>query len=106
MDPRQAGKNKLAEHKQYKTVPKFSSLATTQSGDVAVGADDGQIRLYNSISKVAKVSGEQMPELTCAVSGSGTGCPTHGHLTHSYCMFCLWFSPALMNTDVSAGTGR
>jgi hypothetical protein len=56
MDPRQAGKNKLAEHKQYKTVPKFSSLATTQSGDVAVGADDGQIRLYNSISKVAKVS--------------------------------------------------
>jgi len=56
MDPRQAGKNKLAEHKQYKTVPKFSSLATTQSGDVAVGADDGQIRLYNSISKVAKVN--------------------------------------------------
>jgi hypothetical protein len=54
LDPRQHGANKLAEHKSYKTNNKFSTLATTSSGDVAVGADDGQIRLYNSISKVAK----------------------------------------------------
>jgi hypothetical protein len=29
-------------------------MTTTASGNVAVGADDGQIRLYDSISKVAK----------------------------------------------------
>jgi hypothetical protein len=66
LDPRQHGANKLAEHKSYKTNNKFSTLATTSSGDVAVGADDGQIRLYNSISKVAKSC---LPGLGDAITG-------------------------------------
>jgi len=66
LDPRQQGSNKLAEHKQYKTNNKFSTLATTSGGDVAVGADDGQIRLYNSISKVAKTC---LPGLGDAITG-------------------------------------
>ena len=65
MDPRQ-GKNALAEHKTYKTVPKFSSLSTTNDGFVAVGSDDGQIRLYDSISKVAKTC---LPGLGDAIIG-------------------------------------
>lgn len=65
LDPRQ-GKNALAEHKEYKTTPKFSSLSTTSSGYVAVGADDGQIRLYDSISKVAKTC---LPGLGDAIIG-------------------------------------
>jgi len=66
LDPRQQGKNKLAENKVYKTVPKFNSLATTNDGCVAVGADDGQIRLYDSVSKIAKTA---LPGLGDAVTG-------------------------------------
>lgn len=66
LDPRQGGKNKLAEHKLYKTVPKFSSVTTALNGNVAVGADDGQIRLYDSISKVAKTC---LPGLGDAIIG-------------------------------------
>lgn len=66
LDPRQQGRNKLAEHKAYKTNNKFSTLATTAAGDVAVGAEDGQIRLYNSISKVAKTC---LPGLGDSITG-------------------------------------
>lgn len=66
LDPRQHGRNKLAEHKTYKTVPKFSSLSTTADGFVAVGADDGQIRLYDSVSKIAKTC---LPGLGDAIIG-------------------------------------
>jgi hypothetical protein len=54
LDPRQSGKNKLAEHKQYQSNRLFQSAATTSSGDVVVGAADGGIYLYNNIGKVAK----------------------------------------------------
>jgi len=54
LDPRQSGKNKLAEHKQYQSNRLFKSAATTSSGDVVVGAADGGIYLYNNVGKVAK----------------------------------------------------
>lgn len=58
--------NKLAEVKQYKTNPKMSSISSTNNGYIAVGADDGQIRLYDSISKVAKTC---LPGLGDAIVG-------------------------------------
>lgn len=92
LDPRQQGSSKLAEHKAYKTVPKFSSIASTAAGDVAVGSDDGQIRLYNSISKVAKTC---LPGLGGQCAGrapsSSKSLSAHRSLILSLCLFLLLF---------------
>ena len=45
---------------RVQTNNKFSTIATTLSGDVAVGADDGQIRLYNSSVHTATLAAWRM----------------------------------------------
>jgi hypothetical protein len=54
LDLRQYGANKIAEYKQYKTNLKFCAHTSDTCGNVAVGSDDGEVRLYNTVSKVAK----------------------------------------------------
>jgi len=50
--------NKLVESqfKQYATKNDFSAATTTESGKVAVASNKGDIRLFDSIGKNAKVS--------------------------------------------------
>jgi hypothetical protein len=56
IDPRVEG-NKLVESqfKQYATKNDFSVATTTESGKVAVASNKGDIRLFDSIGKNAKV---------------------------------------------------
>lgn len=59
IDPRVSG-NKLVESqfKQYATKNDFSAAATTESGKLAVASNKGDIRLFDSIGKNAKVGFE------------------------------------------------
>ncbi|KAF8621633.1 hypothetical protein AX15_007651 [Amanita polypyramis BW_CC] len=57
IDPRISG-TKLVESqfKQYVSKNKFSGVATTAAGKLAVASEKGDIRLYDSIGKIAKTS--------------------------------------------------
>ncbi|KIM20057.1 hypothetical protein M408DRAFT_331365 [Serendipita vermifera MAFF 305830] len=67
IDPR-LDKNKLAQDglKQYATKAKFSSIATTEKGHIAVGSEKGDIRLFDTLGKNAKTA---LPALGDAVRG-------------------------------------
>lgn len=54
IDPRQHGKDKAAGSFSYKKNPKFEVTASAGNGDVAVGSETGEIRLYNNISLRSK----------------------------------------------------
>jgi len=57
IDPRMSG-NKLvdSQYKQYATKNKFSGVTTTASGKLAVASEKGDIRLYDTIGKIAKTA--------------------------------------------------
>jgi len=57
IDPRVSG-NKLvdSQYKQYATKNKFSGVTTTASGKLAVTSEKGDIRLYDTIGKIAKTA--------------------------------------------------
>ena len=75
IDPRLGGKggNSMAESKQYTTKNKFSGITTTASGQLAVASEKGDIRLFDSIGKIAKTALPAMgdPILGIDVTGSG-----------------------------------
>ncbi len=54
MDSRVDGKNKIVVNKNYKTNTKFSCMATTAFGGIAVGSGTGEIRLFKELGKNAK----------------------------------------------------
>lgn len=56
IDPRLGGRggNAMAESKQYKTKNKFSGITTTASGKLAVASEKGDIRLFDTVGKIAK----------------------------------------------------
>ena len=47
-------KNKVVNIKSYKTNPKMNCLATTETGGIAVGSLNGEIRLFSEVGKNAK----------------------------------------------------
>ncbi|KAI0638167.1 VID27 cytoplasmic protein [Trametes polyzona] len=57
VDPRVSG-NKMvdSQYKQYVARNKFSSVATTEQGKLAVASEKGDIRLFDSIGKNAKTA--------------------------------------------------
>ncbi|KAH7920171.1 VID27-domain-containing protein [Leucogyrophana mollusca] len=57
VDPRISG-NKMvdSQYKQYVSKNKFSGVATTESGKLAVASEKGDIRLFDSIGKNAKTA--------------------------------------------------
>ncbi|KAL0070704.1 Vacuolar import and degradation protein 27 [Marasmius tenuissimus] len=57
IDPRVSG-NKMvdSQYKQYVSKNKFSGVATTSSGKLAVASEKGDIRLFDSIGKNAKTA--------------------------------------------------
>jgi hypothetical protein len=57
VDPRKSG-NKMVEsqYKQYAGKNQFSGVSTTQTGQLAVASDKGDIRLFDSIGKNAKTA--------------------------------------------------
>ncbi|KAI0284219.1 VID27 cytoplasmic protein [Russula aff. rugulosa BPL654] len=57
IDPRMSG-NKLvdSQYKQYATKNKFSGVTTTASGKLAVASEKGDIRLYDTVGKIAKTA--------------------------------------------------
>jgi hypothetical protein len=72
LDPRLSGTNKIASSKAYarSTRAKLSCLATTGTGQVVVGSDTGQIRMYSAADgKRAKTA---LPGLGDAVIGLDT----------------------------------
>ena len=57
IDPRKPGTKRVAEEaKDYKTKTDFSCAAVSGKGDLAVGSNKGDIRLYNSLNKIAKTA--------------------------------------------------
>ena len=46
--------NKIAKIKQYKTNPKFNCITSTLTGNTAIGSINGDIRLYDDLTKKAK----------------------------------------------------
>jgi hypothetical protein len=55
LDPRLPGSKRVeAESKQYVTKAKFSCAATTGKGELAVGSEKGEIRLFNKLNMRAK----------------------------------------------------
>jgi VID27 C-terminal WD40-like domain len=57
IDPRVSG-NKLvnSQYKQYASKNKFSGVTTTASGKLAVASEKGDIRLYDTVGKIAKTA--------------------------------------------------
>ncbi|KAJ3130042.1 hypothetical protein HK098_006754 [Nowakowskiella sp. JEL0407] len=67
IDPRLSGKKRVeSESKQYATKNKFSSVATTGNGELAVASEKGDIRLYDRIGIRAKT---QLPGLGDPIIG-------------------------------------
>ncbi|OSD04231.1 VID27 cytoplasmic protein [Trametes coccinea BRFM310] len=57
IDPRVSGAKMVdSQFKQYVSRNKFSSVATTEAGKLAVASDKGDIRLFDSIGKNAKTA--------------------------------------------------
>ena len=54
LDSRINTKDKIVLNKNYKTKTKFSCIASTAFGRIAVGSDTGEIRLYQQVGKNAK----------------------------------------------------
>ena len=48
--------NKVVNMKTYKTYPYFSCITTTDFGGLAIGSEDGTVRLYNGVGQIAKTS--------------------------------------------------
>jgi len=67
IDPRLSG-SKLVQQdmKQYATKNKFSAIATTEMGHIAVASEKGDIRLFDTLGKNAKTS---LPALGDAIRG-------------------------------------
>jgi hypothetical protein len=70
IDPRVSG-NKLVQEgmKQYATKNKFSSIVTTGKGHIAVGSEKGDIRLFDTLGKIAKTT---LPALGDPIRGIDT----------------------------------
>jgi len=75
IDPRLAG-NKLVEtqHKHYVSKNKFSALATTEAGYVAVASEKGDIRLFDRVGIRAKVT---LPALGEPITGLDVSADGH-----------------------------
>ncbi|KAJ7129602.1 VID27 cytoplasmic protein-domain-containing protein [Mycena epipterygia] len=57
IDPRISGTKMVeTQFKQYVSKNKFSGVATTQTGKLAVASEKGDIRLFDSIGKIAKTA--------------------------------------------------
>jgi len=57
IDPRVSGKKLVdSQFKQYATKNKFSGVATTSAGKLAVASEKGDIRLFDTIGKNAKTA--------------------------------------------------
>lgn len=58
IDPRlgSRGGNTMAESKQYTAKNKFSGVTTTASGKLAVASEKGDIRLFDTVGKIAKTA--------------------------------------------------
>ena len=67
IDPRVSG-NKMvdSQYKQYVSKNKFSGVATTGAGQLAVASEKGDIRLFDSIGKNAKTA---LPPLGDPITG-------------------------------------
>jgi len=84
IDPR-LSKNKLvdSEFKQYATKAAFSGDATTQAGHLAVASEKGDIRLFDSIGKIAKTALPALGDPIIGVDVTASGrwivatCRTH-----------------------------
>ncbi|EPQ59431.1 VID27-domain-containing protein [Gloeophyllum trabeum ATCC 11539] len=74
IDPRISG-NKMvdSQYKQYVSKNKFSDLATTASGKLAVASEKGDIRLFDTIGKNAKTAlpplGDPILGIDCTADG-------------------------------------
>lgn len=69
MDPRISGTDKRAQAFVYKKAPNLSNAATTGKGQLAVGSELGEIRLFSEIGKRAKTL---FPGLGHAITGIDT----------------------------------
>jgi hypothetical protein len=73
MDARINKKDKVVSTKSYKTNPKMHCVVSTDFGGIAVGSDNGEIRLYNQVGKNAKTLlpcfGDQIKSIDVTADG-------------------------------------
>ncbi|KLO08280.1 VID27-domain-containing protein [Schizopora paradoxa] len=75
IDPRLGGKggNTMADSKQYTTKNKFSGVTTTTDGKLAVVSEKGDIRLFDTVGKIAKTALPAMGDPIIGVDVSSNG---------------------------------
>src|SRR6266702_7703816 len=57
IDPRVSGTKLVdSQYKQYASKNKFSGVTTTASGKLAVASEKGDVRLYDTVGKIAKTA--------------------------------------------------
>ena len=54
IDPRLNSKSRIAIDRPYKTDYQFNTIGTSLAGGLAIGSDNGEIRLYKEVGKDAK----------------------------------------------------
>jgi len=84
IDPRLPGSKLVdSQFKQYQTKADFSGLATTEAGHIAVASEKGDIRLFDSIGKIAKTALPALGDPIIGVDVTASGrwivatCATH-----------------------------
>eukprot|EP00817_Percolomonadidae_sp_ATCC50343_P001453 CAMPEP_0117423788 /NCGR_PEP_ID=MMETSP0758-20121206/4330_1 /TAXON_ID=63605 /ORGANISM="Percolomonas cosmopolitus, Strain AE-1 (ATCC 50343)" /LENGTH=489 /DNA_ID=CAMNT_0005207163 /DNA_START=803 /DNA_END=2272 /DNA_ORIENTATION=- len=81
IDPRIRSEHKgignLASYR-YKTNPKFTCFATSMKGELVVGAQDGQIRMYSGTPGLDKLTGNGLNPKTAKTALPGCGDPIRG----------------------------
>ncbi|KAL5508413.1 VID27 [Sanghuangporus vaninii] len=75
IDPRLGGRggNALAESKQYASKNAFSGLTTTAAGKLAVASAKGDIRLFDTVGKIAKTALPAMGDPILAIDVTADG---------------------------------
>jgi len=75
IDPRLGGRggNTMAESKQYTTKNKFSGVTTTADGKLAVASEKGDIRLFDTVGKIAKTALPAMGDPIIGIDVTGNG---------------------------------
>ncbi len=75
IDPRLGGRggNAMADSMRYATKNKFSVVATTANGKLAVASEKGDIRLFDTVGKIAKTALPAMGDPIIGIDVTGDG---------------------------------
>mmetsp|Transcript_18055 Transcript_18055/g.32338 ORF Transcript_18055/g.32338 Transcript_18055/m.32338 type:complete len:533 (+) Transcript_18055:66-1664(+) len=89
LDPRINGKNKIADHRIYKSNYKFGCITANDTGHLAVGSEKGEIRLYSEASKIAKCAFPGLGDLIKGIDTTADGKWVLGTCKNYLLLYCV-----------------